>query len=453
MTAAAALSLSIRRESVSLLRLALPMVVSRAGIAGMGIADSVMVARYSPGQMAIMGLAEGTLGRVLDIGFAFLLAGIVLAARAMADGTPAAAGGVWRLASWLALGFGCIGILLGSLAPIWLPWLHQPDDLATGAVPLLLVIGLSMPFALFAIVSAVFLETIGRPTIAAWAVIGANIINLGMNWLLIGGHAGLPAWGALGSIVSTSVVRVVMAGAFAVYIFRLPERARLGITAASGPSLAGPQLRLGAGAAATACVLSVLGLAVTVITGWLGALAMAASGTLWSALSIGALASLGIADATAIRVAGATDHRSGTVAACVSMAIVAAIAALVAVPLVVWPGEVAGLYATAEPLRLLLAAILPLGALLLILDSVGFVLGASLRGLSEAAWPTAIHIAIGITLVPLAYWLAISRDGGIVGLLIAMAITGFLRLLCLGARLWVRTHASVGAGQLAPLNS
>ena len=59
------------------------MIVSRVGIAGLSLADSLMVARYSPSEMAVLGLAEGTLGRVLDVATAFLLAGMPLAGPGM----------------------------------------------------------------------------------------------------------------------------------------------------------------------------------------------------------------------------------------------------------------------------------------------------------------------------------------------------------------------------------
>ena len=81
-------------QGIDFLLLAVPMVVSRAGLAGMSIADGIMVARYSPTQLALLGLSEGTLGRVLEILVALLIGGIALAARAHESATPHEAGTV-----------------------------------------------------------------------------------------------------------------------------------------------------------------------------------------------------------------------------------------------------------------------------------------------------------------------------------------------------------------------
>ena len=67
--------------ATAFLKLALPMFVSRAGLATMGIVDAVMVSRFAGRELALLGLAEGTLGRFMDIMAAFLLGGLVVAAR------------------------------------------------------------------------------------------------------------------------------------------------------------------------------------------------------------------------------------------------------------------------------------------------------------------------------------------------------------------------------------
>ena len=70
----------------ALLRLAVPMIVSRAGLAAMAIVDAVMVSRYSSNQFAMLGLADGTLGRLSDVfgAFVIMLLGAGLAVKVFA---------------------------------------------------------------------------------------------------------------------------------------------------------------------------------------------------------------------------------------------------------------------------------------------------------------------------------------------------------------------------------
>ena len=73
-------------DTRSFLKLAVPMIISRAGLTTMGIADGIMVSRYQSHEFAWLSLAEGTLGRLLDIFCAFLIAGLVLVPRHFGGG-------------------------------------------------------------------------------------------------------------------------------------------------------------------------------------------------------------------------------------------------------------------------------------------------------------------------------------------------------------------------------
>jgi MATE family multidrug resistance protein len=426
--------------------LAAPMVISRAGLAGMGIADGIMVARYSPTQLALLGFADGTLGRLLDVLIALLIGGIALAARAYESATPFEAGAVWRRAVGLGLAGGIAAAVLGFAGHWWLGWFGEAPALAKGAAPIVAMLGAGMPLALVAVATAVFLEAVGRAPLVAAAVVAANVLNIALNWLLIGGRFGLPPLGALGSALSTTLVRLALAFALVIYAWTLPDHVRLGIRRAP-PGVAngdGAQQRhLGYGAAAIALVMNLLGMSITVLAGWLGTLPLASMTALWNALSIGALVAFGMADATAIRVAAALgaaangDHGSQTPlsAALLGFGVTMLALSLLVAPALLAPEFVAGIYAPRGDLRGALMALLPLGGLVLLCDGASFVVAAALRGLGDAVWPTALHIAVAALLVPLAWWIAVAHGGGAAGLVTAILITSLLRAFLLGARL------------------
>jgi len=352
---------------------------------------------------------------------------------------------------------------LGLLGRYWLGWFGEAPSLTEGAAPVVAVLGAGMPLALVAVATGVFLEAVGRAPVVAAAVVGANALNIALNWLLISGHFGLPALGALGSAMSTSLVRAALAVTLVIYAWTLTDHARLGIRRAPNGAEAGDgaqQRRLGYGAAATAGVMNLLGMSVTVLAGWLGSLPLAAMTALWNALSVGALLAFGMADATALRVAasigaapsGDRARRSPMGAALLGLGVTMLALSLLVVPVLLAPEVVAGIYAPHGQLRAALIALLPLGGLVLLCDGASFVLGAALRGLGDAAWPAGLHIAVAALLVPLAWWLAVKHGGGAKGLVTAILMTSVLRAALLGARLaWRADEAALAPPALLPV--
>ena len=117
-----------------------------------------------------------------------------------------------------------------------------------------------------------------------------------------------------------------------------------------------------------------------------------------------------------------------------------------AAPLLVAPGLVASVYASGGPLRTALTALLPYGGLVLLCDATSFIFAASLRGLGDVLWPTAIQIAVAAVLLPLAWWWAVQHNGGPGGLVTAILITSVLRAASLAARFRVRADMALLPG-------
>lgn len=440
----------IGSRAAALLRVAVPMVISRAGIAGMGIADGIIVARHGAGDLAALGLADGTIGRVLDVMLVFLAAGMVLVANACAAGRSREAGAVWRRAVTLALTVGLAGSAAGLLCEPWLRGLGEAPSLVATAAPVVRMLALGMPAALIAIATALFLEAVGRATVVAAAVVLANVLNIGLNWLLIGGELGLPAWGAFGSALSTTAVRLTLAVVLVTYAWNLGDRETLGIRDRTQPRWRGgeAQRRLGYGAAATAAAMNGLAMCLTIFAGWLGTLSLAAVVATWNLLSIGMLVTLGLADATSLRVAAALGRRVGGWAdGLLGLALAACVSCVLLVPIVAAPGEVAAMYTGRDDLRAALAALLPLGGLVMVFDGAAVVSAGALRALGDVTGPAAIYVASAVVLVPLAWWIAVRNGTGTVGLMQAILLVSAVRALMLMASFRAAAMRSAAALQ------
>ena len=103
-------------DSKAYLRLALPMIISRAGLAAMDIADGVMVARFQAHDFAWLSLASAMLGRLLDVFIAFLIGGLALVPRHFSRGDHAGARSFWVRTFPVAIALGLLALLAGFSA-------------------------------------------------------------------------------------------------------------------------------------------------------------------------------------------------------------------------------------------------------------------------------------------------------------------------------------------------
>lgn len=431
--------LSLRADIIDLLRLALPMIVSRAGLAAMSIADAVMVSRYDPGQFAVLSLADGTLGRIVDIFAAFILGGLVLVPRAFGAGDLAECARIWRRSLPPALGLGLLGALLGVCGTAIFAAVGQSAALSSGAGAVSAILGIGYVAALLALGAAVFLEGLKRPTVVAASVVGANVLNVGLNWLLISGNAGLPALGARGSAISTTIVRFALAAVLAGYAWKVTSaRREPEAEAQRAPQL---QTQLGLSSAVVAGIMLLLTASLLVFAGWLGPLALAVLSATWNLNAPVMLVALGIADATGIRVAARDGQAAGGAAGGanlslrsivgLSLAVMSALALVFAAGWAAFPRPLAGVF-TRDPAMLRgLTAVIPLAGGLLLLDAVCFIVVSALRALRDVVWPTGIEIATMAGLVPLAAWLAFGAGQGVRGLIIAAIASAVCRVALL----------------------
>ncbi len=204
-----------------LFRQAAPMIISRAGIAGMAIVDALMVARLGAGELAATTLSDGTFGRIVDIGISGLHAALVLTAAARLPGMAPERLAVWHRASLAGLLAGLLVFALAPLAGTLLALSGQEAALSARAGTVILILAAGLPAGLIALAAAVHLEGIGRAGLVARWMIAANLANAGLNALLIGGIDPIPALGAAGSATATTLVRIALAVALVASVRRI----------------------------------------------------------------------------------------------------------------------------------------------------------------------------------------------------------------------------------------
>lgn len=427
-------------EMLAISRLAVPVAASRIGMILLVLVDAAMVGHYDSRELAFYGLGNAVHLVLLLIGIGMLVGTAVLSAQARGAGEDTTCGRVWRVAVLHALAISGLFALLALAGEDALRLAGQHPDMATHGGQVLLLSGLGLPGALVFVCSTLFLESLGRPRPGVVAMIGANILNVGLNWLLIGGGWELPALGAAGAALATSIARSAAALGLVVYICTLADRRRWGIV---GPLVGAAQIgrklrRVGYAIGLTQGAESAAFGGLVLLAGLISVQAVAGYQIAISAVSMAFMGAIGTASATAVRVSLAVGRRdqpgvrlaglAGVATILVFMAVAAAL--LVALPLPI------GRIFTADPAVLAIAVpTLIVGGLMMPTDGMQAVLMGALRGVGDVWVPLAMHgAAFFLVMLPVAAWLALGGALGAPGLM-AGALAGVsLAALLLGLR-------------------
>ena len=192
------------------LRLALPVVLSQAGQVVVQLADNAMV-----GRLGALPLAAVSFGGAVFVIFMFWGTGLSLGltplvGEAYVRGEYRTAASFFRHSIVLYTGVGVLLFLLLLLLGAFMDRMGQEPEVVELARPYFLCLAWSIvPFMLYAAFKQ-FLEGIGNTRTGMIVVLASNLINIGLNWLLIYGKLGFPAMGATGAGLATLVSRVCM---------------------------------------------------------------------------------------------------------------------------------------------------------------------------------------------------------------------------------------------------
>lgn len=397
-----------------LLRLAWPVMLSRAGILLMAFADLAMVGRYSAEAIGALNLGVSIFVPLLVFTIGLTSGAVPVISRAFGAGEWAECGRAWRRAlAWSVLTSGLAAIVCWQ-GGTWLALFDQTEDMATrgGAVSRVLAPGL-VAAVLYA-ASAFYLESTRRPVPALVAMAIGNILNVGLNWLLIWGHWGLPEMGAAGAALATTLARFGMAAGLVAYILAQPDARGAGVLGPWG-SVWGPggwaagrmMRRLGLSAGLSTGFETVGFAAMTMFAGQLGTLPLAAYALSHNLTAMVFMIGLGLAIATAVRVGieiGRGRPDEAAFAGWTGLGTVAALMALVGLGVFLGREAIVMVYTDEPAVAARAAGLFALAALIFLPDGAQVVLGQAVRTLGDAWVAVACYVgAFLVLMVPLGW--------------------------------------------------
>ncbi len=403
--------------------LAYPVMLSQLGQVMVGVADSMMVGRLGKEPLAAASFANSIFIVFLVFGIGISFA--ITPQTAQADGEKDTS----KLVQILKHGIGIntiFGILLCSFILInirGIYYLNQPDPVVNLAGPYLSVIGLSLvPFMIFQAFRQ-FVEGLGYTKQAMFITIGANIINVIFNYILIYGKLGFPQLGLLGAGISTLFSRVLMALAIAgmVYVDRRFIRFRSGFRPGDYTvPLIKHFLKLGLPMAFQLIFEVTTFSLAAIMMGWLGSTQLAAHQIAINLASVSYMVALGISAAATIRVGnqlGQKDFGTMREAAFTSMFMGAIFMAFTAFLFIVGRHTLPYLYINDPSVRDLASSLLIVAGLFQLSDGFQAIGLGILRGMSDVKVPTLITlVAYWVLGLPLGYFMAFHLDFGALGI-------------------------------------
>ena len=442
-----------------MLRLAIPVVIIQVGMMAMGVVDTVMVGHISAQALAAVALGNlyfFTLA-VFALGTLMVLDPVVAQAVGAGDG-PAVARGVQRGVLIAAVLTVPAVILLTSAASVFALARQPAEVIPLAAAYAVRTAPGTFPFLLF-VVFRQSLQAMGRTAPIVGAIVGANLANAALNWILIFGHLGFPAMGVVGSAWATTISRGLLVLGLWIAARRelmplvWPVRAeiwrveplirmfRLGL-----PIGAQHVLEFGAFAL------------VALMMGWMGTREMAGHQVAINLAALTFMVPLGVGDAASVLVGqavGRGDPEGTRGAARAAFACGVTFMAMTGAIFLSFPEGLARLYSR-DPAVIGVAAILiPIAGVFQVFDGTQVVAGGVLRGLGDTRAPMIANLlgywAVGIPVsVYLGFRAGLGPAGLWWGLVLGLGLVGVSLLLRVRSRLARRQRRVVIDAPLVP---
>lgn len=203
----------------SIIRLGLPILVGQLGMIVVGFADNIMVGRYSTDALASASFVNNLFNVAIFccIGFTYgltPLAGSLFGRKQFKE-----IGAVMRTGLWLNIAFSLLVISVMTAIYFNVDRLGQPAHLLPLIRPYFLIYLAGMlPVTVFN-VFAQWSYGINNTRLPMWIILAANVINVIGNYALIYGHFGAPELGLTGAGISTLFARLICPVAIMAFFF------------------------------------------------------------------------------------------------------------------------------------------------------------------------------------------------------------------------------------------
>jgi multidrug resistance protein, MATE family len=414
--------------------LAYPVMLSMLGQVMTGVADSVMVGWTGAVPLAASSFANifFSIPLFFGVGVSYAITPLI----AQANGANQAHkiidilknGSLINLLTGLSL-----TALIFSIEP-FMHFMGQPEEVVTLAIPYLSIVAVSIIPTMIFQTYRQFAEGMQSTRVAMVIVIGSNLINILLNYLLIFGKFGFPELGLNGAGWATLISRTIMGLSMMMYVFygQKFQAYQAGFAVGNySRKLINKMLHIGIPAGSQFIFeAGAFGFS-AIMMGWLGTTALAAHQIAINLATISYMTTSGLGAAATIRVGNFLgQHDQQNMRASAFMMIAMAIAIMMAWALLFIFGRylLPSLYIDDASVIQLTSSLMIIAAFFQLSDGIQVVTAGALRGLQDVKIPSLlIFVAYWVIALPLGYVLAfplgMQANGIWIGLFIGLTLT------------------------------
>ena len=429
-----------------LLKLGLPIIIGQLGIIILSFADTMMVGRCGTAELAAASFVNNMFNLVIVFatGFSYGLTPVV--GNHFGRGESACVGRVLKNA--LAVNSAAASMLMALMAVLYLNVhrLGQPVELLPLIRPYYIVLLISLlPVLLFNAFKQ-FADGITDTVTPMCILLGGNVLNVFLNWVLIYGKLGAPSMGLMGAGVATLTSRILMLLSFAVVFFTAKRYS---------PYVQGfRQSRINKG---DFVLLNRMGMPVglqmgmetasfslsTIMVGWLGTAALAAHQIMLTVGQLGFMMYYGMAAAVAVMASNQHGQKNlhavrTTVSA--GFRIILAMAAIVSIPLLIFRSSLGFMFTDSAEVAAMVASLVIPFVIYQFGDGLQCNYSNALRGISDVKMVSVYaFIAYFLISLPSAYVFGFVFGWGLTGIWLSFP----LGLTSAGLLFYLRFRCSV----------
>ena len=192
------------------LKLATPVILGMLGHTFVSFIDNVMVGQLGSAELAAVSLGNSFIFVAMSIGIGFSTAITPLVAEADSEVNFQKGKSSFKHGLFLCI---VLGLMLFGLILLIKPLLYlmkQPEEVVALAIPYLDLVAFSLvPLIIFQAFKQ-FSDGLSMTKFPMYATILANVVNIGLNYVLIFGKFGFPQMGIVGAAIGTLTSRFIM---------------------------------------------------------------------------------------------------------------------------------------------------------------------------------------------------------------------------------------------------
>ena len=436
------------------IKLGFPIIIARTSILLMVTVDAMMTGWAGSDELAYLGigLAPGLTLMIISIGA--LQATVVLSSQAVGSNNIQQIGGVWRVSLLHSIIFSIIAIICTLYVEQLFLITGQDAVVSKEGAKVAIVFAFGIPGMLLFVSTNLILESLGYPKVAMCIMLAANGLNIILNGIFVlswGNYFNLG--GAYEAVLVSSSIRWAVFLAAFIYLIWMSNKNKnkyniivpLNMWIKQLISINDPITKkfrkISLPMSFTQAVESVAFGVMVFIAGLFGTNALAAHQACFTIMSLVYMLAIGMAGATSIRVGkavGMQNVKNTQVSGFVGLIVAAFLTLPFTFFAVFYPETIARIFFIDIEIINLTAQVLIIIGCLAVFDGMMAVTLGALRGTGDVWMPCVMQsIAFWLIGLPIAYYLSVNLEYGIIGLWYGLGSGIFISLLLLVPRFYM----------------